>query len=49
MDRATFRIIVTFVGVVLFLAAAVSAFGWVDGNATGLALLAFACWLASKL
>ena len=49
MDRYTFRIIMTVVGVLLFLAAAVVAFGWVDGNATGLALLGFASWLASTL
>ena len=48
MDR-TLRVIIVVAGCVLFVAAALASFGVVDANATGLALLGFACWLASTL
>ena len=48
MDR-TFRVLVVVAGCLLFVAAALVSFGGVDGNATGLALLGFACWLFSSL
>lgn len=49
MDRRTTRTVLIVAGVIALAAAAASAFGWVDGNAAGLALVGFACWLASTL
>jgi hypothetical protein len=49
MNR-TARILLIVAGVACFAAAAAATFGWVDDlNPTGVALLGFACWLASTL
>lgn len=43
------RVVIVVAGCALFVAAALVSFDVIDGNATGLALLGFACWLASRL
>lgn len=48
MNR-TLRTIIVLAGVACFVAAAMSAAGWVDLNSTALALAGFACWLGSTL
>lgn len=48
MNR-TARTIFVVVGVACFVAAAMSAAGWIDLNSTALALAGFGAWLASTL